>query len=200
MTAQKIEVSALKIETKGLTIVGDTPLIVHRFAEKAKKAMLDKQQKKASKAGREARDPDAEYQACFYRMAGSDDAYGFPVLAFKAAAVRAAKQVPDMAMTDARGYFHILADKDMLVGPLRYSSVEMVEDMVRIGRGTSDLRYRPYFYDWEIDLSIRYNVNTISFEQIVALFDIAGFSVGVGEWRPERDGQYGMFHVKPDEE
>jgi hypothetical protein len=27
------------------------------------------------------------------------------------------------------------------------------------------------------------------------LLNTAGFAVGVGEWRPEKDGQYGMFRV-----
>jgi hypothetical protein len=30
----------------------------------------------------------------------------------------------------------------------------------------------------------------------VNLFNVAGFAVGVGEWRPERDGSNGMFHVQ----
>ena len=38
----------LQIETVNVTLIGDTPLIVHRWSEKAKKQMLDKQMKKAS--------------------------------------------------------------------------------------------------------------------------------------------------------
>lgn len=31
------------------------------------------------------------------------------------------------------------------------------------------------------------------------LFDLAGFAVGIGDWRPERDGPYGRFRVATSE-
>jgi hypothetical protein len=71
----------------------------------------------------------------------------------------------------------------------------MREDMVRVGMGTADIRYRPEFTEWSVKLPIKYNADAISLDQLVNLFTLAGFGVGVGEWRPERDGQYGMFHV-----
>lgn len=33
-------------------------------------------------------------------------------------------------------------------------------------------------------------------EQIVNLFNVAGFACGVGEWRPSKDGSFGTFHVE----
>lgn len=27
------------------------------------------------------------------------------------------------------------------------------------------------------------------------VFEIGGFAIGVGEWRPQKDGIYGRFHV-----
>jgi hypothetical protein len=54
------------IETVHFKLVGDSPLIVHAWSEKAKRQMLDKQMKKATKA-KEAKDPQADYEACFYR-------------------------------------------------------------------------------------------------------------------------------------
>ena len=72
---------------------------------------------------------------------------------------------------------------------------EMREDMVRIGMGTADIRYRGEFKNWSTILTIRYNERAMSLEQIINLFNIGGFSCGVGEWRPSKDGSYGMFHV-----
>ena len=68
--------------------------------------------------------------------------------------------------------------------------------MVRVGMGTADLRYRGAFSSWSTELQVRYNADIISAEQLVHLFNTAGFAVGIGEWRPEKDGSWGMFHVK----
>ena len=71
----------------------------------------------------------------------------------------------------------------------------MREDTVKVGMGGSDLRYRGEFADWHARLLVRYNANVLSESQILNLINVAGFAVGVGEWRPERDGMNGMFHV-----
>jgi hypothetical protein len=43
---------------------------------------------------------------------------------------------------------------------------------------------------------IRYNARVLSEDQILNLFEIAGFAIGVGEHRPQRDGSNGMFSLK----
>jgi len=45
-------------------------------------------------------------------------------------------------------------------------------------------------------LDIKYDANAITPEILVNMFNYGGFAVGVGEWRVEKGGQYGMFHVK----
>lgn len=184
-----IELNKINIQLAQIDLVGDSPLIVHAWSEKVKKGMLDKQMKKA-KGAQQAKDPNRDYEDAFYRM--PDGTPGFPAIAFKAAAVSAAGRFAEgMKMTEVRGSFHIPCDRIPIEG-----KPNMREDMVRVGMGTADIRYRPEFKQWRVSLPIRYNADAISLEQIVNLFNQAGFGVGVGEWRPEKDGSNGMFHVK----
>lgn len=200
--AVAVEMKKINIQRVEITLVGDSPLIVHNWAEKSKKEMLDKQMKKA-KTAKAAKSPEDDYKAAFYRL--PDGRAGFPVIAFKAAAVAAGGRFSDgMKMTELRGAFHIEGE-----GVDRVSNHDLVaidgdpsmrEDCVRVGMGTADLRYRPEFRQWRVTLRIRYNADAVSLDQIVNIFNLAGFGVGVGEWRPERDGQFGMFHVAVDGE
>jgi hypothetical protein len=183
-----VEMKKINIQLAQIDLVGDSPLIVHAWSAKAKKEMLDKQMKKA-KGAKQSKDPNRDYEEAFYRML--DGTPGFPAIAFKASAVSAAGRFVDgMKMTEVRGSFHIPCDLVPIQG-----EPNMREDMVRVGMGTADIRYRPEFKTWRVSLPIRYNADAISLEQIINLFNHAGFGVGVGEWRPEKDGNNGMFHV-----
>lgn len=75
-------------------------------------------------------------------------------------------------------------------------SVTMREDMVRVGMGSADIRYRGQFNNWYADLTIVYNENgDKSLDEIVTIMNAGGYVCGLGEWRPEKDGQYGMYHI-----
>lgn len=183
----------LKIETITVTLIGDTPLIVHRWSEKAKKQMLDKQMKKAS-AGKEAKDPERDFRESLYVL--DDGSYGFPIIGFKAAAVTACTSIGGMTKVAARQAFHVDGEFAVILG----DEPTIREDMVRVGMGTADIRYRGEFKNWFTQVRVNFNANVLSAEQILNLFQTAGFAVGVGEWRPERDGQFGRFHVASEQE
>jgi hypothetical protein len=178
----------LQIETVNVTLIGDTPLIVHRWSEKAKKQMLDKQMKKAS-AGKEAKDPERDFRESLYVL--EDGSFGFPIIGFKAAAVTACTSIGSMTKVAARQAFHVDGEFAVIEG----DEPTMREDMVRVGMGTADIRYRGEFKQWFTTIAVKYNANVMSAEQILNLMQTAGFAVGVGEWRPEKDGQFGRFHV-----
>jgi len=202
-----ISIPAMKIEKFSLRIVGDSPLISHAWSEKAKLMMLQKQQKKAS-AGKEVRRPMVEYADSLYWLSEKPDTdnmsdeeiylatqggrFGFPTVAFKAAAIDGGYQQGVLEKkTTARGAFHIEGE---------YAEIEGIpslrEDMARIGMGAADLRYRAEFKNWSTNISIRFNANAMSKEQICNLFNIGGFSCGVGDWRPAKDGTFGTFHIE----
>jgi len=185
-----IEIPAINIQEIQLTLIGDSSLICHRWSEKAKQEMRDKQMKKAQKA-KEAKDPDKLFQESLYPMPRSKPTkYGFPAIAFKAAAVGACRSIDGLNMTTARTVFHVVGE----LVPI-YGEPSIREDMVRIGQGTADIRYRGEFKKWHTILNITYNADVFSPEQLLNLFQIAGYAQGIGEWRPEKNGSHGMFHI-----
>jgi hypothetical protein len=185
--ALQITVPTLNLQLMHIRIVGDSPLICHAWSGKAKKAMLDKQMKRG-KQKKEAKDPEADFEESLYPMPGGG--YGFPAVAFKSAMVGACRFAEGVKMTEARGAFHIIGE----IIPIEGEATPR-EDMVRVGMGTADIRYRGEFKQWSAILPIQFNANVVSAEQIINLLTLAGFGVGVGEWRPERNGSYGRFHV-----
>lgn len=195
-----IELPPLAVQTMEVPIIGDSPLLVHAFSKKAKEMMLAKQMKKAS-AGREAKDPWRDFVESLYWLDGmpenptEDDVakgrFGFPAVGFKAAAVTACTSIGSITKVAARQAFHIDGEFVLIEGP----PPAMREDVARVGMGTADIRYRGEFDPWRATLLVKFNANVLSASQVVNLFETAGFAVGVGDWRPERDGVHGRFHV-----
>lgn len=220
----KIELPGIDLGIFTVKIVGDSPLIVHKWSHKAKEEMLGKQMKKASK-GKEAKVPAKDFVDSLYWLDENGNLlttqyeipvelenvtndtspeeiyevimkgrFGFPACAFKASAIDAGYQQGVIAKkTTARGAFHILEEYAVIEG-----IPEMREDMVQIGgiSKVADIRYRPMFRTWSTTLTIKYNKNAITPEQIINLMNYGGFANGVGEWRPSRDGSFGTFHVE----
>lgn len=204
---ETVTIAAMDLRTAVIKLVGDTPLIMHKWSEKAKREMLEKQLKKAKSKAREAKDPVRDFieslywlegepeektEAGFVRAIQSGARFGFPATAFKAAAVAAGYRTgvtKDKVSMNAA--FHI--DGDMVE---IHGTPQIREDMVRVGMGAADIRYRGEFPTWYAVVTVRYNNGAISLEQLVNLFNLGGFSCGIGEWRPEKGGSCGMYHVE----
>jgi hypothetical protein len=182
-----VTIPNLDVRLMEISLISDAPLICHNWSAKNKKQITDKQQQKAEEP-KEARDPEQEYRDSLYPFPGGG--YGFPANAFKSAAVDACSHIKGITKVEARGAFHILTDLLKLDGEPR-----MRTDTVRIGMGTGDIRYRAEFATWSVLIPIQYNRAVLSDAQIVQLFQVAGFSIGVGDWRPQKDGSFGRFHV-----
>lgn len=183
-----LNIPAIEIKTFVIRIIGDSPLIIHAWSEKAKKQIADKQQGKAV-ARKEPKNPEQEYEGAFYRL--PDGTPAMRTIAFKSAAVDAATQLSGLTKVFLRGAFHVVGDLVTVEGV-----PQMREDMVKISMDVADIRYRPEFLTWAVNLTVRVNARAITLEQLIHLFNQAGFSSGVGEWRPQKDGTNGMFHVE----
>jgi hypothetical protein len=196
-------------------LVGQTPLITHAWSEKAKRDMLDKQQKTAS-AGKDARDPEADFLNSLYEM--SPGLYGFPATAVKKCLLSAAHKDKGAPRTVVQGALWLNAELvrtrpalagavcDMPLIRIYGAKPEMREDMVRIGAGlkkTASLAYRAQFFPWAIRVVGKLNVKSCPLPWLPFLARESGMSTGIGDWRTEKSGMFGAFHpatVKEQEE
>lgn len=192
------QIDRIAAETIIVPIIGTAPLIMHRFSEKAKRKMLDAMRGK--KTPKENKDPEAEFKAAAYKLNGG---YGFPAVAFKAATVGAARFYPknDVTMTGLRQFLFFdgeVGDDGMKLVKVEAEEPKMREDVVRVNRGGTDLRYRPEFWPWTANLTVTYVLSALTRNSVLSLIDAGGMGVGVGEWRPERKGDFGTYRIDMD--
>jgi hypothetical protein len=194
--AAEIQIDRIEAETIRVPILGTSPLIVHRFSEKAKRQMLDAMQ--GRKSPKASKDPAAEYEASRYRLEDGSD--GFPVLAFKDATVGGARFYHGVTMTALKQFMFFrgeVGDDGRALARLE-GEPEMREDVVRVGRGGTDLRYRGQFREWRTELLVTYVTSALTRGSVLSLIDAGGMGVGVGEWRPEKNGDFGTYQIAPD--
>lgn len=199
---EKEIIVSLNIKTVKVPIVGVSPLIVNHFDHKIL-TMIEENGKadtKLTQGGKKKKiaDPKEDYEASLYYFADGKTC-GFPACSFKAAMVTAAYRAYGRPQTVARSAFHVIAD-DPATGLVKINGEHrMREDMVRVGtmNKIASPRYRAEFPAWSAVLTIQFLADTFSEEDIFALVNAAGFSCGIGEWRPEKanSGSYGMFRV-----
>lgn len=225
-TAKKttdITITPINIETVNITIKGTTPLIIHAWSEKAKQMMLDKQRGKKVGAKHDIKIPVNDFIESMYWLTeqpelGENDEeaetnyetaisagakFGFPVTGIKQSIITGAYRGGlDVKQTELRGTFFIEGATDASttdIAEIVGSEPVMREDMVRVGgmSKSADIRYRGEFKEWEIPLRLTYHANgKYSLEQILNMVNYGGFYVGIGEWRPEKDGQFGMYKLE----
>jgi hypothetical protein len=209
-TAKETAVKLPQIKLQGfrIWIVGDTPLITHAWSEKAKRQMLDKQLKNTSE-GRPVRDPESDFVNSLYEF-DDEGHYGFPAMAVKKAMLSAAhkdKGVPRAAVQGAL-WLHaaMIRTRPALAGAICDMPLlriwgpepEMREDMVKVGVGlskTADLAYRGQFFPWGMLVTGRLNVSVCPIDWLPFLVRHSGLSTGIGDWRNEKNGMFGSFHL-----
>lgn len=213
-----IEIKPIEMREVRLKIVGDTPLIMHAWSEKAKKQMLDTQMGKAKGKQKDKKSPaqdfidsmywltdkpaaaDVESEegklALFIQAVQNGAKFGFPVTALKQAAISASyRKNWTKDKMSLRGVFFVDGGFGEFM-EIKSDPPIMREDMVKVGMGTADLRYRGEFQNWSATFTIKYDANgQYDLSSIVNMIAAGGVVCGLGEWRVERDGQFGMYHV-----
>lgn len=196
-----------------VTIVGDTPLKVHRIGKKYQQELDDKDHGKPKKKNVE-RDYDYEFRDSLYIIDKNGCQidgpvpekltpkmqFGFPSSSIKKAMVYSARQFgKDVKMSELKGRFFV----NQFSPFFEIKGTPKIDKFMRRiggsgpGTGTPDNGIRASFDVWSATLEIRFLKNLITAESVLNLLSVAGFSVGIGEDRPDKTGgTCGMWHIK----
>lgn len=188
MAVELKPISAQKIK---FTIIGTSPLIQHKFDAKAIKQIRDKKLGKKTK-NRETLDKEQEFQNATHIT--DDGQYGIPMKAFKASLINAAHKDIGIEKTLVKKNLFYRGGSDLVV-PMTCDDPVMREDYVKIGMSGTDLRYRPEWKEWSVDIEMEFNADSLQPADIINLTNLAGFGVGLHEMRPEKGGENGRFEV-----
>jgi len=186
-SAKQLVIEQPNILSVGLEVTGTADLIQNRFSQKSVEQMLKKHM--GISVQRESKKPREVLEDATVR--NIEGVIAMPPTGFKLAMISAATQVKGLKKTQLRTALFIEGNSI----PITYREMVPRMDICRtsgIGR-VPDVRFRPSFQDWKARMIIQFS-DTLSVQSVVDLLNRAG-QVGVGEWRPEKNGVFGTFKV-----
>lgn len=197
---EQIHIAPPNIRTGEVWIKGTAPLVIHKFSDKAKNQIMEKQAAGSTantKKKREAKDFDAAFNAA--RHISFDGWDGIPASAFRAACIDACRLV-GFKMTMAKMSIFICEDgwdrdEGTPLVKIIGGAPRRLDSMVRIGSGlakTVDVSVRPQWIQWGCRLRFKYDADQFTASDVVNLVNRAGMQCGVCEGRPNSSTSFGM--------
>jgi hypothetical protein len=179
-------------------LVGKTPLIVNRLAEKAKWELLFPKGKKtaADRATSIKHDPVAEFRSSAYKMSPTNGTLlGFPALCVKRAISCAALDIPGASKAQIGRLTYVTGEIISLYGtPKLFMRPTRSSDMNR----TPDIRTRCIVPEWAIEVQINFVTPILNATTVLNLLSAAGIYNGLGDWRQQKgSASYGQFRILP---
>lgn len=196
---QPIVINEIEMTTITFCVLGTSPLIMNRFQQKAWQELLLPSARKnhAERAATLKHDPVAEFRGAAYRNRDlNSPAYThIPNGSFKGALASAALDIPGATKAKMERLTAIVETNIDLFGiPNIFCAMVRNSDMNR----TPDVRTRPIFPEWAAKVSVRYVRSLLTERTIANLFGAAGMIVGIGDWRPQKNGSYGCWKCVPE--
>lgn len=192
-----IAIKPLNFEFIKLRLVGTAPLVQARFSAKAVQAMKAKMEsgstaKKGTK--REARDFQEDFKQAMH--VSTEGWIGVPAAALRNASIDVCRMV-GFKMTHAKMSIFVEADGfDSVDGAplikLDAPAPEVLEMATRNATGVADIRVRPMWREWALNVVIRYDGDQFTGNDVVNLINRAGVQVGIGEGRPFSKSSNGL--------
>jgi len=193
MTTEKIELKKLKLGKIKVTIIGDSPYL----PEPMDFEMLEMYDKKRSNQIYTKDIKSEEDKLLDKKYLTDDKKEGIPSRAFYNSMIRGSSYLferKDGGMRNIKEGVIVMGE----ILPLKWKKKRILKHWGKTsGRsGSPKLILRNAYDNWSCELTIQYNTANISAEQIINVLNWSGFHIGVGAFRKENTGNYGLFHVK----
>jgi hypothetical protein len=178
-------------------IVGETPLLMNSMSVKAQRELLLPRGRKtaAEKQGSLKHDPLQEYRDSIYRARkGSDTVLALLNTQFKAALCTAALDVPGAKKAQIGRLTSIEGGEKLAL----YGIPQIMCSVVRSAdiNKTPDIRTRCIVPRWACTVEVTYTIPVLNATVISSLFATAGYTMGVGDWRPQKgSGTFGRWRI-----
>jgi hypothetical protein len=201
---RQIVISPPKFRNLKVKLIGTAPYMQARFSKKAMDAMMDKMKAGSTAAkgkSRKPRDFDDDFEQA--QHIAEDGWNGIPASAFRNACIDVCRMV-GFKMTHAKMSIFIKAEgRDKIDGSPLVKIVgkkpERTELPVRNATGVMDIRVRPMWREWAVNLVVTFDGDQFTDSDVMNLLARAGIQVGVGEGRPfsrESNGiDYGTWRI-----
>jgi hypothetical protein len=193
MAEQTINFKPIKINTIKVKVIGSSPYM----PEPMDMAVLERYNSIKSKQNytKDVISEEDKVKAKYYFT--EDDKYGIPTRAFYNSMIRASTYLFDKKQGGMRN----IKEGVTIIGevvPIKFKSQKVLTHWGRTSGMTKSPRkiLRNAFYDWSVELEIQYNDNNLSAEQIINVLNWAGFHIGVGAFRKEKTGNFGLYTVE----
>ena len=181
MNETNIYIVPPKLAEVMVTIEGITSLLCSRKPDDiGKKASPEK-------------DEEVRYLASLYLKQNGKDV--FPAIAIKRSAIDAAHTfATSITKTRARGAFDIPVDWIEIQGDKPNKRVDDGNNPNK--RGAAIKIVRAEFKKWKMQFPLIYDINgPLTIDQILNLVNMAGWYVGIGAFRPAKNGKHGKFKI-----
>jgi len=173
-----------------IPIEGLSSFISHRKDDKAGLLWERKMTGKGNK--KELVDPEAEWKASLY-LHPETGRPCIPGRGIKKAMVSTHVFTSDKGLKRRlQGAFFVTEE----FIPIDYEKELKRRDFLPLKGGMSHHNsYRVEFVGWKAQIPIELNANLITPEALYNILEVAGFSIGIGDDRPEKGGMHGRFRV-----
>jgi hypothetical protein len=178
-------------------IVGETPLLMNSMSVKAQRELLLPRGRKtaAEKQGSLKHDPLQEFRDSIYRARkGSETVLALLNTQFKAALCTAALDVPGAKKAQIGRLTSIEGGEKLAL----YGVPQIMCSVVRSAdiNKTPDIRTRCIVPRWACKVEVTYTIPVLNATVISSLFATAGYTMGVGDWRPQKgSGTFGRWKI-----